>query len=129
MLHFSSLGFADLDSGHRPTPLIKTCCGGVTHEKWRKIGTDVSSATVLLKQKEEDWQHMLAEGQSSSQKNKRILMKISEKIYEVTSTVHRTLHKRLFTSLSPFSFIQTCHLFEFYSANYITILLRAEITL
>ena len=36
--------------------------------KKRKIGTDVSSGTIFLKQKEEDWQQMLAQGQSSSPK-------------------------------------------------------------
>ena len=30
---------------------------------------EVSSETVFLKQKEEDWQQILAQGQSSSQKN------------------------------------------------------------
>ena len=29
--------------------------------KWRKIGTNVSSATIFLKQKEEDWQQTLAQ--------------------------------------------------------------------
>ena len=33
--------------------------------------TDVSSATVFLKQKEEDWQKMLAQGQPSSPKKKK----------------------------------------------------------
>ena len=34
------------------------------------MGTDVSSATTFLKQKEEDWQQMLAQGQSPSPKRK-----------------------------------------------------------
>ena len=46
--------------------LINPCCGS-KHTKWREIGTDVSSGTVFLKQKEKDWQWMLAQGQSSSQ--------------------------------------------------------------
>ena len=29
-----------------------------SHIKWRKIGIDVSSATIFLKQKEEDWQQI-----------------------------------------------------------------------
>ena len=37
------------------TPLTKPCCGGVPHTKQRKIGSDVSSVTMFLKQKEEDW--------------------------------------------------------------------------
>ena len=32
---------------------------------------DVSSVTVFLRQKEEDWQQMLAQGQSSSTKKKK----------------------------------------------------------
>ena len=32
---------------------------------------DVSSATIFPKQKEEDWQQMLAQGQSSSQKRQK----------------------------------------------------------
>ena len=32
---------------------------------------DISSATVFFKQKEDDWQHMLAQGQSSSPKEKK----------------------------------------------------------
>ncbi|MPX07482.1 hypothetical protein C0133_08905, partial [Moraxella catarrhalis] len=34
------------------------------------MGTDVSSGPIFLKQKEEDWQQMLAQGQSSSPKKK-----------------------------------------------------------
>ena len=37
------------------TPLIKLCCGGIPHTKWRKIDTDVSSGRIFLKQKEKDW--------------------------------------------------------------------------
>ena len=44
------------------------CCSGDPHTKWRKTGTDVSSGTIFLKQKEEDWQQMLAQGESSSPK-------------------------------------------------------------
>ena len=47
--------------------LVKPRCGGIPH-KTEKIGTDLSSVTIFLKQKEEDWQQMLAQGQSSSQK-------------------------------------------------------------
>ena len=50
--------------------LIKPCCGGVTYTKKWKTGTDVSSGIIFLKQKEEDWQQMLAQGQSSSGKKK-----------------------------------------------------------
>ena len=35
-----------------------------------KIGTDVSSMAIFVKQKEEDWQQMLAQGQSSSHTKK-----------------------------------------------------------
>ena len=40
-----------------------------SHIKWRKIGADVGSVAVLLKQGEEDWQQMLAQGQFSSPHN------------------------------------------------------------
>ena len=53
------------------TPLIKPCCGSFPHAKERKIGIDVSSATIFLKQNEEDWQQTLAQGQYSSQKEKK----------------------------------------------------------
>ena len=35
------------------------------------IATDVSSMTIFLKQKEESWQQMLAQGQSSSPRKKK----------------------------------------------------------
>ena len=43
-------------------PLIKPCCGGIPH-KVEEDGTEVSTATIFLKQKEEDWQEMLPQGQ------------------------------------------------------------------
>ena len=46
--------------GQTYTLLVKPCCGSIPHTKLRKTGTDVSSATIFLKQKEEDWQQMLA---------------------------------------------------------------------
>ena len=58
------------------TPLVKSHCGGVTH-KAEEDGIDVSSATIFLKQKEEDWQPMLAQGQSSSQKTKNLKLTFS----------------------------------------------------
>ena len=64
-LCFSGLGFVSLDPGCRSTPLIKLCCGGDPHTKQRKTGTDVSSGPLFLKQKEEDWQQVLAQGQFS----------------------------------------------------------------
>ena len=44
-------------------------CGGIAHTKQRKTSTDVSSGTLFLKQEEEDWQRMLAQGDFSSSKN------------------------------------------------------------
>ena len=35
------------------------------------MGIDVNSGTISLKQKEEDWQHMLAQGQSSLLEEKK----------------------------------------------------------
>ena len=49
-------------------PLIRPRYGSVPHTKQRKIGIDVSSGTIFLRQKEEDGQQMLAQGQSSSHK-------------------------------------------------------------
>ena len=70
MLHFGS---PSLVPGRGPTPLIYQwpCCGSDPHTKWRKMGTDVSSGIIFLKQKEEDWQQMLGQGQSSSPRKKR----------------------------------------------------------
>ena len=48
------------------TALVKPCCGGIPLTEQRKFGTEVSSATIFFKQKVEDWQQMLAQGQSSS---------------------------------------------------------------
>ena len=50
-----------------------------THQvmlRWRptykiKMGTDISPVTIFLKQKEEDWQWMLPQGQSSLPKRKK----------------------------------------------------------
>ena len=44
------------------------CCVSIPHTKQRKSGTDINSGTIFLKQKEEDWQQKLAQGQSSSPK-------------------------------------------------------------
>ena len=63
-------GFVGSNPRCGPTPLIKPRCGGVPHTKQRKIGTDVSSATIFFKQKVEEWQQMLPQGQSSSPKKK-----------------------------------------------------------
>ena len=48
-----------------------------TYKKHRKIETDISSGTIFFKQKEEDWQQMLAWDQWSSPKKK----KQNEEIY------------------------------------------------
>ena len=48
------------------TPLINPCCGSHPGRKQRKTGTNVGSGTIFLKQKEGDWQQILAQGQSSS---------------------------------------------------------------
>ena len=49
-------------------PLIEPCWGSIPH-KTEEFWLGVSSVTIFLKQKEEDWQQVLARGQSSSQKN------------------------------------------------------------
>ena len=64
--------FADLDPG-RTYSTHQPCCGGIPHTKWGKIGTDVRLRAHLpqtkeREKKEEDWQWMLAQGESSSPK-------------------------------------------------------------
>lgn len=55
-------------------------------------------------------------------------MKLLTYIEHSTHIIHRTyvVDKCLFTSLSSFSFIQTCHLFGPYSPNYVTIVWRTD---
>ena len=45
------------------------------------MGIDVSSATIFLRKKKEDWQHMLAQGQSSLPK--KIIIKIKTKTIKI----------------------------------------------
>ena len=45
-----------------------------TYKKYRKIGIDVSSETIFLKQKQEDWKQMLAQGQSFLPTQKKYLI-------------------------------------------------------
>ena len=71
MLCFGVLGFTGSDPGHGPTHSSSSHAVAVSHIQNRQIGTDVSSATIFLKQKEEDWQQTLAQGQSSSPKKKK----------------------------------------------------------
>ena len=67
-LHFNSLGFAGSDLAHGPIHCPSSHAGGSSQTKQGNIGTDVSSGTIFLKQKEEDWQQMLAQGYFSSPK-------------------------------------------------------------
>ena len=67
VVKFGLLHFSGPDHGFRSQTWTYTThqprCGGNPHIKWRKFGTDVSSALIFLKQKEEDdWQQMLAHG-------------------------------------------------------------------
>ena len=67
-------GFASSDPGHGPTLLIKLCCGGIPCRRTRMTcnwGTQLCTGAVGRKKKEEDWQQMLAQGQSSSPKRKK----------------------------------------------------------
>ena len=50
----------------------QACCGSVPYTTQRRIATDVSSATIFLKQKEEDWQQMLVQSESSSLEKKSL---------------------------------------------------------
>ena len=66
------LAFVGPDTQPGPMHCSSSHCGCIPHAKQRKIGIDVSSATIFLKQKEKDWQQMLAQGQSSSHTQKVI---------------------------------------------------------
>ena len=74
--------------------LIKPYCGGVPYAKWRKIATDVSSATIFLKQREEAWQQILgpgpiARGQYSSPKKTKTKKKPTlQQFYHLIETAH-----------------------------------------
>ena len=65
-----------LDPRHRLAHHSSSHTVVVSHiqKKKRKIGTDVSSVTIFLKQKEEDWHQMLAQGQSSSHTHTQIII-------------------------------------------------------
>ena len=41
--------------------LVKPCCGSIPYTEWSNVGRDVSSGTIFLKQKEEDWQEILVQ--------------------------------------------------------------------
>ena len=60
-----------------------------TYKKQRKVGTDVSSGTILLKQKEEDWQQGLVQGQSSSPKTNK------QKELPFFSLMHMSVEKEI----------------------------------
>ena len=76
-------------------PLIKPGCGDIPHIKQRKTATDVSSAAIFLKQKEEDWHQILAQGQSSSHTHKKNTQKHKSKM-QIISFI---LLGRLYSSL------------------------------
>ena len=73
MLHFSGPGFTGLDPRHGPT--VAHCAMIWWHLTYEveEVGPDVSSGMIFLKQKEEDGQPMLAQGQSSSPKKESAL--------------------------------------------------------
>ena len=93
-LHFGGLGSVP---GRGPTPVVshvvvvthiqnrgrlaqRLAQGESSSSKKRKIGTDVSSGRIFLKQKkEEDGQQMLAQGESCSAKEMKMKMKIKIK--------------------------------------------------
>ena len=66
-----------------------------------KIGTDVSSVTIFLKQKEEDWQSMLAQSQFSSYAHthkiqyKRAQTEIEAILIEERSEYRRSGHRHI----------------------------------
>ena len=80
------------------------CSGGDPQRKQRKIGTDVSSERIFLKQKEEDWQQMFAQGESSSEKKKSQERKKVFHCYfsEISRDVFNPLY---FEESPPFQFL------------------------
>ena len=72
MLHFGSLGSWVQIPGADLHHSISQALAATHIQKQRKIGIDVTSGPIFLKQKEEDWQWMLAQGQSSSPKKKNL---------------------------------------------------------
>ena len=54
-----------------PSCVFSTLCSISSISSTKKIATGVSSATIFLKQKGEDWQQMLPQDQSSSQKKRK----------------------------------------------------------
>ena len=63
-------GITGSDPRCRPSTACPATLWQASHIKQKKIGTDVSSVTIFLKQKEEDWQQMLVQGQPSSHQKK-----------------------------------------------------------
>ena len=67
-------GFVGSDPRCRPTPPISHAMEASHTQSRGKIGTDVSSGLIFLKQKQqkkEDWQQMLAQSKSFSLKQKK----------------------------------------------------------
>ena len=86
-------------------PLSKPCCGGIPHTKQRMIGGNDSSATIFLKQKEEDWQLMLAHSQSSSPKKKTSLVTTCNWIITEKETEAQTgekMYPRAYSQIPPY---------------------------
>ena len=65
-----AVGGMGIEPGRRPTPLTSHAVAVFHIQKQRKSSTDVSSTNLSQAKKEEDWQQMLAQGKSSSAKNK-----------------------------------------------------------
>ena len=81
-LGFSSLGFTGSDPGHRPTHCSTSHgCGSTPHGRNRMTyNQDIKLCTgALRRKKEEDWQQMLAQGQSSSPKKAQKKVSILKK--------------------------------------------------
>ena len=76
VVKFNAFCFASPGSvpGCGPIPLIYQwpCCGGGSHTKRGRLARDVTLGQIFLSKKEEDWQQMLTQGESSSGEKKNL---------------------------------------------------------
>ena len=72
-LWFSGPGFPGSDPKCRPTPLISHAVEASHKQSRGRSAQMLNSGLVLLKRKKEDWQQMLAQGESSLHTHKESL--------------------------------------------------------
>ena len=82
---------------------------------------DVSSVTIFLKQKEEDWQQMLAQGHSSSLKERMPILHRPEEDVLVKPAMlckYLWLHVQLWEGACAICFYDGCPLFGWVSIHF-----------